>query len=151
MVRLFIDPTRAPMTGSVKQSILPKKESTASSLTLLAMRASQYRPRIARAPAVGLDQRDEALDHLIEQRRLFQIEHVARLGKEGQAGRREMLLQEQTRFDAGVVLVAADDPRRRPGLLDRFSWGVDRGPAAAAGQMRCRLRHSSKSSCYERP
>src|ERR1700761_9104692 len=44
----------------------------------------QHRPRIARTPAIGLDQRDEALDHFVKQRRLFQIENVARLGKQRQ-------------------------------------------------------------------
>jgi hypothetical protein len=42
------------------------------------------------APATaGLDQRDEPLDHFVEQRRLFQIEHVADFGKkvEPAAGR----------------------------------------------------------------
>ncbi len=37
----------------------------------------RQRPRIAHAPAAGLNQCDEAFDHFVEQRRLFQIEHVA--------------------------------------------------------------------------
>jgi hypothetical protein len=40
------------------------------------------------------DQPNEALEGCVKQRRLFQIEHMARLGKERQAGRRKMLLRE---------------------------------------------------------
>ena len=36
-----------------------------------------HRPRIPHRPSPGLDQRDEALHHLVEQRRLLQIEHMA--------------------------------------------------------------------------
>ena len=89
-----------------------------------------HRPRIAHRPAAGLDQRDEALDHLVEQRRLLQIEHVAGLREERQARRRQMLLQEQARLDAIVVLVAAQDQRRRRHFPDRLRHGVDRGTAA---------------------
>ena len=53
-------------------------------------------------PSGWLRQRDETLGGFVEQFRFFQTKHVARLGKEGQAGRREMLLQKQARFDAGV-------------------------------------------------
>ena len=60
-------------------------------------RRRHQRPRIAHRPSARLDQRDEPLHHLVEQRRLFQIEHVARLGKEREPRRRQVLLQEQAR------------------------------------------------------
>src|SRR4051794_11785068 len=56
----------------------------------------QHRPRIARVPAVRLHQREETLDHLVEQRRLFQIEHVARLRKKCQPRCGKVFLQKET-------------------------------------------------------
>ena len=48
----------------------------------------QHRPWIAHSLPIGLEERDEALDRFVEQRRPLQIEHVDRLEKEGQAARR---------------------------------------------------------------
>ena len=90
----------------------------------------RHRPRIAHRPAPGFHQRDEPLDHFVEQRRLLEIEHVAGLREEREPRRRQMLLQEQARLDAIVVLVAADDQRRRRHFPDRLGHGVDRGTAA---------------------
>src|SRR5215472_13355688 len=69
----------------------------------------QHRPRIARAPTARFRECDEALDHFVEQRGLLQIEHMAGLWEESQAGRGQVLLQKQARLDAGVVFIAADD------------------------------------------
>ena len=88
------------------------------------------RPGIAHRPSPGLDQRHEPLDHVVEQRRLFEIEHVAGFREERQPRRRQMLLQKHAGLDAIVVLVAADDQRRRRHFPDRIRHGVDRGPAA---------------------
>ena len=89
-----------------------------------------HRPRIAHRPPARLHQRDEPLDHFVEQRGLLEIEHVARLRKERQPRRRQMLLQEHAGLDAIVVLVAADDQRRCRHFPDRLGHGVDRGTAA---------------------
>ena len=67
----------------------------------------QHRSRIAQIPAASFHQRDEALDHFVEQRRFFQIEPVAGLREKCQARGRKRLLQEQTRFNAGGVLAVS--------------------------------------------
>ena len=69
--------------------------------------APPHRPRIPHRPSSGLDQRDEPLHHLVEQRGLFQIEHVAGFREERQSRGGQMLFQEQAGLDAIVVLVAA--------------------------------------------
>src|SRR5438309_1696422 len=74
---------------------------------------SRHRPWVARGPAAGFGQRDEAFDRFIEQRGLLEIEHVARFRKDRQSGRRQVFLQEHAGLDAIVVLVAADDQGRR--------------------------------------
>jgi hypothetical protein len=89
-----------------------------------------HRPRVAHGPTAGLHQRNEAFDHFVEQCRLFQIEHVARLRKHRKSGGRQVFLQKQARFDARIVLVAADDKCRRRHFGDGVGHGVDRGSAA---------------------
>ncbi len=90
----------------------------------------RHRARVTSRPSSGFDQRNEALDHFIEQCGLFEIEHMAGLRKKRQAGSGKVLLQEQAGLNTGVVLVAADDQGRRRHLPDRVGQGVDRGPAA---------------------
>src|SRR5262245_17658337 len=90
-------------------------------------RCVHQRARIAHGPAAGFDQRDEAFDHFVEQRRLLQIEDVTRFREEGKARGGQMLLQEQAGLDAIVVLVAAQDQCRRWYFPDRVRHGVDRG------------------------
>ena len=79
-------------------------------------RSRRHRTRVAYRPASRFDQRDEALDHFIEQRRLFEIKHVARLRKKRQDRCGKMSLQKETRLDTSVVLVAS---RRLNGRCDR--------------------------------
>ena len=93
-------------------------------------RLGHHRPEIAHGPAAGFDEGDKAFDHVVEQRRLFQVEHVARFREERQSRGGQVFLQEQAGLDAIVVLVAADDQRRRRDFPDRLGQGVDRGPAA---------------------
>ena len=49
------------------------REEVASRLLAL----SRHRPGIAHRPAAGFDQGDKTLDHVVEQRRLFEVEHMA--------------------------------------------------------------------------
>jgi hypothetical protein len=44
-------------------------------------------------PAAGFDERDEALDHFVEQCGLFEIEHVVGFREEGQTGGGQMAFQ----------------------------------------------------------
>src|SRR5713226_3577517 len=75
--------------------------------------SSTPRGRIARRPAIRFRQRQEALERFVEQRRLLEIEDVAGLRKHRQPGGRNVLFEEQARFDARVILVAHDNKNRR--------------------------------------
>src|SRR5258708_34507224 len=88
---------------------------------------NSYRPWVPGGTAAGFGQRDEAFDHFIEQGGLLEIEHVARFRKDRQSGRRQVLLQEQARLDAIIVLVAADDQGGRRHFSDFLGERVDLG------------------------
>jgi hypothetical protein len=77
-------------------------------------RLSTNRPWIADAPAAGFNERDEGLDHFVEQCGLFEIGRVAGFREEGQPGGGQMVFQKQAGLDAGIVLVAAGTRRALP-------------------------------------
>jgi hypothetical protein len=115
MLQKRIPPMKQPIQRRqllIGLTLTPKWRARSDTSSTLVTKATeqllsrQHGPRIAHAPAIGFHQRQEALHRFVEQRRLFQIEHMPRLGKEREPGRRKMFLQKKTRLDAGIVLVA---------------------------------------------
>src|SRR6185437_11095433 len=88
------------------------------------------RPRITRRPAAGIDTNEKIANDLIEQLGLLQIDNMAGLGKHHETRGGDRRFQEQTRFDAAVVLVADDDERRDRQPRDGVLKIVERGPRA---------------------
>src|SRR5581483_4350934 len=113
--------------------MLPHGENLARWRLLLAHRA-----RVARRPAAGLGLRQERRHRLVKQRRLLEIEHVAGLGEHREPRARHVLLEEQARLDAAVVLVAADDQRRDRDFGQLLRVLPDRWTAALEFALRVR-------------
>src|SRR5690348_6580511 len=84
------------------------------------------RPRIARRPSARLNTRNEIRHHLVEQRRLLDVDDVAALREHHQPRRHDPLLEIHARLDTRIVLVADHHQRRHRDSPDLLLEVVDR-------------------------
>src|SRR5882724_13580361 len=101
-----------------------------ATLRSIASASNTSRGRIAWWPATCLCQTKETLQRFVEQRRLLEIQDVARLRKHRQPRGRHGLFEEQARLDTRVILIANDDQSRQRQAPDAIFEGVDRRPSA---------------------